>query len=676
MKTFKSGISLFLAFMIMISIFSVGDISVNAASYETGKVYTTGKIKWKVSKSGELTIKSNTESNEKTPNYSTDKYAPWHSLSSKIKTVVIGNSITYIGNYALYGLNNATKITIGSKVDSLGTAPFGHTDKLTKFAVASGNKNYITTSSVLYTKTGSTLVAYPSNKSGTEFTVPDSVTAIKGYAFHYNQNLTKITHNTPGNIKTVNSHAFANAKKLKTVVLKNNVTTLGNKVFYGASSISNVTIPPSVTSLGTNLFSTDAVVNIHCTAGSKIYDYVKNKSNLHIVNQTWTFTCYFDAGEGECENTQTSVTFNSKYGTLPKPELEGYSFDGWYLNDKQITASTTVTTAASHTLKAKYTGKTYTIELDPMEGDCNTSSVSVTMGKPFGELPIPEYKGHTFLGWYTDYGDRIYTDTVFDNVNIDCLYAMYADTYTVELNANGGICDTQTIELELNTKFGTLPTPVKTGYTFLGWFTEDGTHIYTDTIFDDERIDCLYARYIKNMSKVSGVKLKYISKKKVTLTWSKQSGISGYKIYKKTGNDKYKLYKTTSSTKVNIKLSAKKSYKFKVRAYINEGDNTLFSEYSSSVSRPKCYIKKPSLKKNYNKSSGILSVKWKDIKNAKKYIVYKKNNGKWKKVLTTNSSAFNINTNKNKKYTFKVRTYTTVLKHKIYSKFSYITQKT
>lgn len=66
------------------------------------------------------------------------------------------------------------------------------------------------------------------------------------------------------------------------------------------------------------------------------------------------YTVTFDPDGGSVTPTFKKVAYNSTYGTLPTPTKENYSFIGWYLDDVQITESSTYSTADNVTLKAKY----------------------------------------------------------------------------------------------------------------------------------------------------------------------------------------------------------------------------------------------------------------------------------------------------------------------------------
>ena len=71
------------------------------------------------------------------------------------------------------------------------------------------------------------------------------------------------------------------------------------------------------------------------------------------------YTVAFDPNGGTVSPSSKAVTFDSVYGELPEPAREGdWDFAGWFddpSSGEQVTASTTVTTAADHTLYAYWT---------------------------------------------------------------------------------------------------------------------------------------------------------------------------------------------------------------------------------------------------------------------------------------------------------------------------------
>jgi hypothetical protein len=73
-----------------------------------------------------------------------------------------------------------------------------------------------------------------------------------------------------------------------------------------------------------------------------------------------------------------------------------------------------------------------------------------------------------------------------------------------------------------------------------------------------------------------------VAKKSATVKIKKVSGASGYEIaYRVKGTSKYKTVTTTSLTKKLTKLTSKKKYEIKVRAYKTVNKKKYYGEYSS-----------------------------------------------------------------------------------------------
>lgn len=77
------------------------------------------------------------------------------------------------------------------------------------------------------------------------------------------------------------------------------------------------------------------------------------------------------------------------------------------------------------------------------------------------------------------------------------MYAQWkANTYTLAYNNNGGTgCTSKTVTY--NSSYGTLCTPIRTGYTFLGWYTSatGGTQISQSTIMNKTQNHTIYAQW-------------------------------------------------------------------------------------------------------------------------------------------------------------------------------------
>ena len=108
----------------------------------------------------------------------------------------------------------------------------------------------------------------------------------------------------------------------------------------------------------------------------------------------------------------------------------------------------------------------YTVTLNPNGGTLSTQTMTYS-GTPLA-LPEPVKAGFAFVGWY-DSGIQVqnpYSPT--KNVT---LFAQWSPIYTVTLDANGGTVNgAETLTMTYRGAALTLPTPVKEGMAFDGWY--------------------------------------------------------------------------------------------------------------------------------------------------------------------------------------------------------------
>lgn len=176
----------------------------------------------------------------------------------------------------------------------------------------------------------------------------------------------------------------------------------------------------------------------------------------------------------------------------------------------------------------------------------------------------------------------------------------------------------------------------------------------------------------------TGLAAKVKNYNSVSLSWSKGSGVTGYKIYRKPYGGSYTCIKTitdaatVSYTNTGLKTGTKYYYKIKATGETADG-KVVYSAYSA-VKAAKPYLKKPVLKTTAGKKS--VTLKWNRIAGASGYKIYrsvKKGSG-YKCIKTmkkgTTVSYKNTKLKKGKKYYYKVRAYRIVAGKKVYSSYS------
>jgi len=216
-----------------------------------------GNIDWNLSDDGTLTISGS----GKMTDYSYGA-APWYKDRAKIKTVVIKDGVTSIGNHAFYGCKNLTSVTTPNSVTSIGSYAFYNCPVLTSVTI--GNSVTSIGSFAFYYCLGLTSVTIGNSVTRigsyafwyclglTSVTIGNSVTSIESYAFQSCSGLTSIT--IPNSVTSIEKHAFAGCSSLTSVTIPNSVTSIEEYTFYGCSGLTSVTIPNSVTSIGEDAF--------------------------------------------------------------------------------------------------------------------------------------------------------------------------------------------------------------------------------------------------------------------------------------------------------------------------------------------------------------------------------------------------------------------------------------
>ena len=198
-----------------------------------------------------------------------------------------------------------------------------------------------------------------------------------------------------------------------------------------------------------------------------------------------------------------TITFNATGGTvdppteetdaggilqdLPTPEREGYAFTGWYTEKTGGTAvSTSTVFTSAQTVYAQWiliTAGMYTVTFNAHGGIVTPKSGTTGEdGKLFVPLPTPTREGYAFMGWISEDG-TVTAGTVFEeDATIHAQWTIIH--YTITFDPNGGnMTASRTATTGSHWDLTYLPAARRTGYTFLGWFTEaeGGARITTTT---------------------------------------------------------------------------------------------------------------------------------------------------------------------------------------------------
>lgn len=254
------------------------------------------------------------------------------------------------------------------------------------------------------------------------------------------------------------------------------------------------------------------------SGGTKISNTNYNFRSVQTLYAHWTpknYTVKFNANNGTCKQSKTSVTYSKTYGKLPVPTRTGYTFSGWYTKKSggtKITSKSKVTTAQTHTLYAHWTAKSYKITFHTNGGSLSDSNKvrTVKFNSKIGSLPVSTRTSYTFLGWYTKKsgGSKITSSSVIKGkTTYYAHWAKNSSNVTIKLNKNSGTCNKTSITTTYGGKLGSLPKATRSGYKFLGWYTKQsgGTKVTESTKTSKiiQTTKTLYAHWEKTSSSSS-----------------------------------------------------------------------------------------------------------------------------------------------------------------------------
>lgn len=252
-----------------------------------------------------------------------------------------------------------------------------------------------------------------------------------------------------------------------------------------------------------NLITADTVVTTDTII--QIKNGVESPKTLYAWYEPVQIDLTFDAVAGSLEGEDTlTATYDKALGDLPVPTREGYTFKAWHLGSVDgtvMTADTICQLIEDATLHAEYTPNLYVVKLDANGGGTLDKPTFVgTFDAPYGQLPMPSRVGHTFLGWFDEAGEQVTADTILTIAAGHTLTAHWqANTYTLTLDVNEGdaLGASATRTITYGQPYGELPTPQRSGYNFLGWYTEakDGLLINADAVMTTPADHTLYAHW-------------------------------------------------------------------------------------------------------------------------------------------------------------------------------------
>ncbi len=384
-------------------------------------------LTWTLDSDGALTISGSGAMTDFSDLYSTEAWLPH---ANDILSVMIGENITSIGNYA-FSFTRFESITIPSNITSIGEGAFNYSglkyvalqegvtsiDSMAFYSC--GNlKNIIIPSTVTYI--GSS--AFEDCGELTDVVLPEGITAINSMTFDRCISLRSIT--IPSSVIHINFAAFNNCTGLQSVTIQEGTTSIGEEAFHSCNRLTNITIPATVTEISSEAFSSCSCLTDIYYSGTKDQwnEIAVGSDNGHLTDGTVTIHCIdgdIEGAGGEQSGERDSFTWTLDGNVL--------SIDGeYYYNDDMpenvLEAAETVIFSASiediNNLEDFVNAITFQVDTENTEYNSNdgvlfNNNNTILVGFPRGRsgaYTIPE--GVEELGFNSFYGSSLESITL------------------------------------------------------------------------------------------------------------------------------------------------------------------------------------------------------------------------------------------------------------------------
>jgi uncharacterized repeat protein (TIGR02543 family) len=200
--------------------------------------------------------------------------------------------------------------------------------------------------------------------------------------------------------------------------------------------------------------------------------------------QQITHTISFDSRGGTNHSPLTNLLSGNTI-TLPTPTKENYIFNGWFSaivdGVKYGDGGSEYPVTTGLTMYAQWT-RVYRITFNSHGG---TSAENITArADTIVTLPTPSRTNFHFVGWFSaQNGGERFGNAAGEHLLVASatMHARWTqNTRTITFNTHGG--DTLPVQTLAQNALLQLPTPVRSGYTFLGWFSAEigGTKFDTE----------------------------------------------------------------------------------------------------------------------------------------------------------------------------------------------------
>ena len=231
-----------------------------------------------------------------------------------LTSITIPKSVTSIGNYAFYGcdkltvnLENGSELTSGNLgVDASKIRTYWNEDNLTWTLDADGTLNISGKGAMKDYNSDDNPSPVYQNSNVKKVVIEKGVTSLGNYAFSGCLGLKSIT--IPDGITSIGDHAFDSCINLRSITLPDSITSIGMWAFYNCWNVPSIIIPDGVTSIEdftfdsciglTSITIPNSIINIKSSA-------FHNCAKLASITIPDSVTSIGESVFGDCSNLTT-----------------------------------------------------------------------------------------------------------------------------------------------------------------------------------------------------------------------------------------------------------------------------------------------------------------------------------------------------------------------------------
>ena len=398
-------------------------------------------------------------------------------------------TLTALSDYAFYGCNGISGITVPSNIKTIGKSAFSECDALQSVTMLGvenvGDKAFYDCDALTQINLPDTAQiigdsAFEKCEALAAVVLPDSIADMGNSTFAGCTALADVT--LPAEIMHLGNYVFSGCESLNGMVLPESLAGIGNYAFENCPSLSSITVPQGVQSIGEAAFEGCALREISLPSSLKTLSSgaFRNCARLKKANipagiksiGTGTFSGCSSLDEITLPQSLTMVNANAFSGCSALTDVYYYGTESDKEGIRFTQGNDSLVNASWHFVEVPVL---YTLSYNANGGSGGPGNQTGN-----GEISIsaskPSRSGYSFLGWSQDENATEPQYQPGDSFNLTgntVLYAVWQKAFVLTYNANGGknAPGQQTGNGEITLSSAV---PSRTDYTFLGWAVYQG----------------------------------------------------------------------------------------------------------------------------------------------------------------------------------------------------------